>query len=349
MHCLLNRKEWPQWDKMRLYNSAMSVSLMGKEGTLGYREDIEIEAQYIPELDFEGKPQPKPKYSKWLRGLIAETLLVNPKDRREVKSLVLATKEGLEITRTITNAQDIAMPDITSYDEPMLDPAWYSGQTDHEYYAAAMAVKAAKEKAGADAPDILTLRRARVAALEASQPHPANMNPDSPYGPDPAPGQGGPLAMNPIFPQIPINNAPPPGQGRLKPLFPQTPVYNPPPEVPVTTIFSPIAPNTRFADFKARKAASRLAPPSDTKPIDVIFIIERKAGIFGGIQPAENYTMKGISPLMRISEVRLNLARRWGIPVGKLVIRAVGREAGNAEYIGTVTGRSRVVRCKEMP
>jgi hypothetical protein len=237
--------------------------------------------------------------------LIAETLIVNPKDRHEVKSLVIATREGLEATRVTYKTQDIPMPDIASYDEPMLDPVWYSGQPNHPFYKAAQDAKNAASNVTFATPVDMDAREEARRAAEAA-------------------------ALNAEIVRQRLAKEKADREQLAK---------------------EEAARKKRAIEeaVKKKRAAAWLLPPTSTKPIDVRFIIERKSGFWGGRPPAENYTMVGISPFMRISEVRLNLSRQWKIPARKLVIRGLGHEAENVEYIGTVTSSSKIIRCQELP
>lgn len=98
---------------MQVYNSKLSNHLKNNAGTLGLVVDVEEEI---------GKKTPL--YSKGLRALIAETLLVNPSDRVAVRELASRTKIGLDVARKNAGPGSINSPGglFTPEDEPMLDP-----------------------------------------------------------------------------------------------------------------------------------------------------------------------------------------------------------------------------------
>lgn len=119
----MHKKHQPEWQYMHVYNSAKSEYLKHTPGTLGNRQDMDEEGPSHSKL--------RGVYSIALRGVIAETLLVDPPSRIAARELVTRTKHGLEIARVVAGITGEPEPGFTKADEPLLDANWYSGQYQH--------------------------------------------------------------------------------------------------------------------------------------------------------------------------------------------------------------------------
>ncbi|KUJ19058.1 kinase-like protein [Mollisia scopiformis] len=124
MHVLMRQphNRSPNWgglrendpDKLQCYTSNMTTRLQTGGNTIGASQDLEAEKN----------PQ-RSMYSKGLRSLIAECLLINPSKRVPVGELVVRSANHIDAIR-IANGTNIGTH--APYQEPQLSQQWYSNK-----------------------------------------------------------------------------------------------------------------------------------------------------------------------------------------------------------------------------
>ena len=165
MWCLQHGQECVyDWDEMILYKSDMMTELWENpddEGdTVGTEEDEADEQEEEDDFDgytferveddddeqddFDGPKIPTWAYSKSLKSLIKECLLIRSEIRPTAEWLVMRTREGLEAARLVNGNMLPGAPAISvekaEYPDPKLSAKWSSGQTEASTWLASVDV-----------------------------------------------------------------------------------------------------------------------------------------------------------------------------------------------------------------
>ena len=110
MQCLMRRRREPNWPMYMMYKSTATERLASGGQTVGLAIDAE--------QDYLGSSI----YSKMLRNLIAECLLLTPANRPSAQELVKRTKEGAETVRM--SQGQILEPPLPQWQEPVVSAEW---------------------------------------------------------------------------------------------------------------------------------------------------------------------------------------------------------------------------------
>ncbi|KAL2064718.1 hypothetical protein VTL71DRAFT_3856 [Oculimacula yallundae] len=310
MHCLMSRSCFPYWeadsiDRLRCYNSTLSARLRASGSTVGNSTDQASEFNANMSA-----------YSKELRTLIHECLIVNPGQRPPVAEVVRRTGEAIDIARMSMGG--LLNQEFKPYEEPTLSARWYSGQNNGD---------PATKKRNGTAAQIAAADRKHEAEIEAERvkrgmsasrkilnvpPPPRRPAPPSPKV-APSPFRNQPLQG--AQPARPVRLAPPilsPGAQAAQP--PAPPIFKPAPfflaEIPA--FVPPPAPAPAPVPAPAPRPAPTptprpLARPSILPhPIARVRCIAQTKTFFGG-DAFKSFALFDLSSDILISGAKRNL------------------------------------------
>ena len=301
----------PTWKVLQTYQSRMSRRLQRGGETLGTVLDQN-----------EGKGAgPPPKYSKHLRAVISECLLIQSSSRLLPADLVEKTRRGLATARAVAPRPITPIHSPYTHVEPQLDQRWYSGATqppperqqDEERTPSELfmliegrnAVNAQAQANAASRAAALARQRAEWDALQEARA-----------------ARNNPLAMNPTAPHAPATPATPLTQ------HPQAIPVTPPAQLQLGVPRPPQAP---------APAAATPTTPFSPSPQNICCIITIKPNVLGlgGGQKVE--TLKNVNAQTTIWQLKQMLEmRNCGIAAWKMQLSYGRRIFRNDERLGEI-------------